>query len=148
MTKRFCAVLDTNIYVAAFFSRNVSSPNKELMQRWRNGEFQVIACEFLKQEIVEKFLARKISPTRLRELLIDLDRLARLIVVGDDEIPSLIPADPDDDVIIACAVKAKADYLVTYDPHFDVLGGEYGGVRIVKALPFLWAVRGDRPPGD
>jgi len=146
VTRRFCAVLDTNIYVAAFFSHNVSSPNKELMQRWRNGEFRVIACEFLKQEIVEKFLVRKISPARLRELLIDLDRLAQLIVFGDDKVPALIPADPDDDVIIACAVKAKADYLVTYDPHFDVLGGEYGGVKIVKALPFLWAVRGDLPP--
>jgi uncharacterized protein len=58
----------------------------------------------------------------------------------------VVPADPDDDVMLACAVVGKADYLVTYDPHFDVVGGEHRGVKITRALPFLWAVRGDQPP--
>ena len=26
--------------------------------------------------------------------------------------------------------------LVTYDPHFDSLGGEYRGIKVVKAIPF------------
>lgn len=32
-------------------------------------------------------------------------------------------------------------YLVTYDPHFDSLQGEYRGVKIVKAIPFLDVLR-------
>ncbi|MEA3459411.1 MAG: hypothetical protein U9R11_01835 [Chloroflexota bacterium] len=37
----------------------------------------------------------------------------------------------------------RADYLVTYDPHFDCLGGEYRGFKIVDGLHFLYVVRGD-----
>jgi hypothetical protein len=35
-----------------------------------------------------------------------------------------------------------------YDPHFDPLHGVYGDIKITKALPFLWAVRGDQPLDD
>lgn len=62
-----------------------------------------------------------------------------------EAIAPMLP-DPDDDVVLACAVAGRADYLVTYDPHFDVLGEQYQGVRVVRPLSFLWAVRGDRPP--
>jgi hypothetical protein len=30
---------------------------------------------------------------------------------------------------------------VTYDPHFDSLQGDYRGIKIVKAIPFLEALR-------
>ena len=50
-------------------------------------------------------------------------------------------SDPDDNVIVACAVEGRANYLVTYDPHFDSLGGEYRGIKVVKAIPFLEALR-------
>jgi predicted nucleic acid-binding protein len=57
-----------------------------------------------------------------------------------EKIENLLP-DPDDNVIVACAVEGKADYLVTYDPHVDPLSGEYQGIRILKAIPFLEALR-------
>ncbi len=52
------------------------------------------------------------------------------------------------DVILACAVIGRADYLVSYDPHFAVLGDNHRGIKITKALPFLWAGRGDVPPAS
>ena len=48
-------------------------------------------------------------------------------------------------VLLACAVVGEANYLVTYDPHFDLLQGVYGSIKITKSLPFLWTVRGDQP---
>jgi len=66
--------------------------------------------------------------------------------VPPEAVSPVIAEDPDDDHILACAVVGKADYLVSYDPHFESLGEEYQGIKITKALPFLWAVRGDRPP--
>jgi hypothetical protein len=36
--------------------------------------------------------------------------------------------------------------IVTYDPHFDCLGGEFQGIRIIDGLHFLYVVRGDRKP--
>jgi predicted nucleic acid-binding protein len=53
----------------------------------------------------------------------------------------VILADPDDDLVIACAVVGQATHLVTYDPHFAVLGGKYQGVHIVDALDFLAVLR-------
>jgi predicted nucleic acid-binding protein len=60
----------------------------------------------------------------------------------------VVNADPDDDQILACATVGEANYLVTYDPHFDLLEGMYRGIEITKALSFLWKVRGDQPPGS
>lgn len=75
-----------------------------------------------------------------------LDSMAEWVNVPDEAIRRVVLADADDDVVVACAVVGNADCLVTYDPHIAALGDSYQGVRITKALPFLWAVRGDRRP--
>ena len=147
MTDLLRAVFDTNVFVSAFLSRNPSSPTKELLRRWENGEFRLIVCAALINEVTEKLLERHIEQERVNGLATLMVGLGDTVHLSSD-ISRLIPADPDDDAIIACALEAKADFLVTYDPHFDVLGGECQGVKIVKALPFLWAVRCDQPPGE
>jgi len=144
--KRFRAVLDTNVFVSAFLSRNPSSPTKELIQRWQADEFTLLVCDALLDEISEKLLERGIDEDQVIEFLALLTRLAEWV----DLLPGMIQpivVDPDDDAIFACALEGKADFLVTYDPHLLSLGDEYQGVKINKALPFLWAVRGDPPRG-
>lgn len=42
----------------------------------------------------------------------------------------------------------SATHIVTYDPHFDVLGGAYHDIPILDGLHFLYVVRGDRPPNE
>jgi putative PIN family toxin of toxin-antitoxin system len=42
---------------------------------------------------------------------------ALAIVVVPAVIPPTVIADPDDDVVLACAVAAEADYVVSGDPH-------------------------------
>ena len=44
-------------------------------------------------------------------------------------------------------MRGGATHLVTYDPHFEVLGGEYEGIKILDGLHFLYVVRGDIKPG-
>lgn len=146
MTEPLRAVLDTNIFVSALLSRNPSSPTRELMQRWRNGEFTLLICDQLLAEVVEKLLAHDVPQQKIEDLVTATLYLAERVDVPERSIAPLIVADPDDDVILACALIGKADYLVSYDPHFDILDGLYKGVRICRALPFLWAVRGDQPP--
>ena len=139
-------VFDTNIFVAAHLSKNPQSPTMELLRRWRQGEFELLYSDDLLVEIDEKFSARGIGDEYKDSLLIELRDLATYVEVKPSDVGSVIIADPDDDFILACAVVSQADYLVTYDAHFDVLEGEYRGVKITQALPFLWAVRGDRLP--
>ena len=138
------AVLDTNVVVAAALSRNPASPNTELLQRLAQGEFDLLTCFTLYAELAEKLSVKQVSLNRAAQILALINALAEWVTLSPDDIEPLLP-DPDDNVVIACAVIGHAHYLVTYDPHFDGLGGEYQGIKIVKALPFLWVVRGDTP---
>ena len=49
---------------------------------------------------------------------------------------SVVPDDPKDDMVVATAVAAKADYLVTGDEKLLRLGS-FHGVRIVTPRAFL-----------
>jgi putative PIN family toxin of toxin-antitoxin system len=138
-------VLDTNVFVSALLSHSPTSPTQELFQRWEADEFTLLISDALLDEVTEKLDVHGISQGRIIELLTLINRLAERVVVPDEAVTPVIEADPTDDLIWACAVLGKADYLVSYDAHFDVLGGEYRGIKITKALPFLWAVREDSP---
>jgi putative PIN family toxin of toxin-antitoxin system len=134
-------VLDTNVFVSAFLSRSPTSPTRELIQRWLAGEFTLLISDALLDELAEKLVERGIEQEQVITFLAMLNSLAEYVEVPTEAVQPVITADPDDDHILACAVVARADYLVSYDPHFAPLNGSYQGVIIVKALPFLWAVR-------
>jgi len=137
------AVLDANVYVAAYLSRNPRSPNKELFRRWRNSQFVLLVSKAILKEVVEKFGELGIDQQLTLELVSHILADAEYVHVSEEDVQPIILADPDDDDVLACAVVRKADYLVTYDPHFDCLGGEYRGIKIVDGLHFLYIVRGD-----
>jgi putative PIN family toxin of toxin-antitoxin system len=139
------AVFDTNIFVAAYLSKNPNSPTVELLQRWLQGEFELLYSDDLLAEIDEKFSARGIGDVHKHSLLVELLDRAPYVHVKPADVQPIILSDPDDDFVLACAIVGQADYLVSYDAHFDILEGEYQGIKITEALPFLWAVRGDKP---
>ena len=137
------AVLDANIYVAAYLSKNPSSPNKELFRRWHAREFALLVSRAILEEIVEKFDELAIDQRLTLEVISHIMADGEYINVTTRDVKRVIANDPDDDHILACAVVGRADYLVTYDPHFDCLGGEYQGIQIIDGLHFLYVVRGD-----
>ena len=140
------AVFDSNVYVAAYLSKNLRSPNKELFQRWRAKEFVLLFSQAILEEVIEKFEQRGVDQALTVELAAFLLADAEYVVTSDDEHLALIVDDPDDDLIMACAIAGQADYVVTYDPHFACLGGEFRGIRILDGLHFLYVVRGDAKP--
>jgi putative PIN family toxin of toxin-antitoxin system len=142
------AVLDTNVPIAAHLSRNPRSPTIELIDRWRAGEFIQLYSDDMLAELQEKFIARQVAPDIAAQYIADLVRLGEYVEVSPEDIKPVITADPDDDLILACAVVGSATHIVTYDPHFDVLGGKYQGIQILDGLHFLYVVRGDKPPGQ
>ncbi|MCC6569383.1 MAG: PIN domain-containing protein, partial [Anaerolineales bacterium] len=78
----------------------------------------------------------------IEEQLTALAQAAEWVIVPNEKIENLL-SDPDDNIIVACALEGKANYLVTYDPHFNSLNGEYKGIKILKAIPFLEVLRKD-----
>ncbi len=141
MTKKPRAVFDTNVFISSSLSRNANSPTRELLSRWKNNEFTLVVCDQIAKELLEKLFERGVDPEAITAQLDALSEAAEWVEVPAEKIEKLL-SDPDDNVIVACAVEGGANYLVTYDPHFDSLKGNYKGIRILKAIPFLEVLRG------
>ena len=67
--------------------------------------------------------------------------LAWLLSVAElvDDIPelSMVPDDPKDNMVVATAVAAKADYLITGDRKHLLHKKEYQGIPIISARSFI-----------
>ncbi len=144
--QRFRAVFDTNVIVAALKSKNPRSPTRELLTRWKNHEFDLLYVADLRLEYAEKLAAKRVEQDAAAAFLDRLAGQAILVPLTKDDLVWRVPADPDDEIVLACAIVGQATHLVTYDPHLSALGEVYQGVRILDGLHFLYVVRGDAPP--
>jgi len=134
-------VFDTNVFIAAALSKSDRSPNKELISRWKAEEFQLVISDGILKEVVEKLISKGIAKEKVIALVTDIFLLADWVEVKSEDIKDLIPKDPADNEVIACALIGKANFLVTYDPHFDILGKIYRGIYIMEPLEFLVFLR-------
>lgn len=78
----------------------------------------------------EKFAAR-LAAAGLTPIGIvgEIRRLAAIAVPLD--VPRVVADDPDDDHVLACALAARADLIVSGDKHLLGLGNAYQGIAIV-----------------
>jgi predicted nucleic acid-binding protein len=74
----------------------------------------------------------------LSALILGYAELATVITPAD--IPPTIIADPADDQILACALAADADMIVSGDKHLHGLGGQYHGISILTPAQALHAI--------
>jgi putative PIN family toxin of toxin-antitoxin system len=106
------AVFDTNVLGAAFAAEGICS---KILTRGRKRQFHLIACPIILQEF-DRVLIKKFSATR-NEARSALRIVSEAIddVVHPSQSVQSVCRDPDDDAILACALEARADYLVTGD---------------------------------
>lgn len=126
------AVFDTNILIAAFLTEGICA---KLMIRARKRDFDLILCDGILDEfkgVLKKKFAT--SPHETSEALIILSEAA-LEIHGPIELIKPICRDSDDDLILACAMDAIADYIVTGDEDLLVLKN-YEGISIVTPREF------------
>lgn len=125
-------VFDTNVYISAIITEGLCS---RLLKRARKGEFSLISCPCIVDEI-KKVLSEKFEASA-EEILSALDVINESVskMVNPDKVVSSICKDKEDDRIIACAFKAKADYLVTGDA--DLLEiRQYKNIKIISPRDF------------
>lgn len=89
----------------------------------------------------EKF-AKRLTQAGLTPLGIvgQLRRLATM--AAPTSVPRVIANDADDDHVLACAITAQADLIVSGDKHLLDLGGDYQGIRIVTPAEAVRLVGG------
>ena len=127
-------VFDTNIVASASFWRG--NPF-DCLKAWAQGKCEAVVSPALLAEYHEtmtglsvRYAARK--PVKWADVLAE----SALLVFPTDRATGATP-DPDDEMILECALAGEADYIVTGDKkHLQALR-EFQNIRIVSPAEFL-----------
>ena len=114
-------VADPGVLVSALLSR-LGAPSL-LLDRWRDGEFELIVSPKLLEELEDaldrpKFRGR-ISRDEVQSYVDGI--VADAVVFPDVHDPPNVTPDPDDDYLVALADVARADVIVSGDVHLTGL---------------------------
>ena len=141
------AVIDTNVLLSGLLWRG--APHA-LIEHVQAGTLSMVSSPTLLAELAEvisraKFddiLAR--SNTSRERSLAEMRQLAEVIV--PPPLPQPVCRDPDDDHVLACALAAQSDLIVSGDA--DLLNlREYQSIRIVAAAEALRLIERAFPGG-
>jgi uncharacterized protein len=131
------AVLDTNVLVAGFVRRTTASPPAQIIDAWRAGAYTLVTSEHiigeLTRTLAEPYFRQRIAAQQADRLVDLLRRRANpttaVVVHG-------VATHQEDDLVLATAVAAQANYLVTGDKRLRDIGS-YEGVQILSPREFL-----------
>jgi len=137
-------VLDTNTLVSAILSPH--GPPRRLLDDARAQVFELCSSPVLMAELLdvvsrEKF-AQRLAAAELTPLGIvgEIRRLATMATPAD--VPRVVTNDADDDHVLACALAAQADLIVSGDRHLLGLGGHYQGIAIMSPAQAMQRIAG------
>jgi len=131
-------VLDANVLVSGLLSHK--GPPGRILDAWMAGQFQL----FVSPQILEE-LRRVLRYPRIQERLASeqvsrlLEKLGQDAELVDGTLKlDVLTRDPSDNVYLACAIEARADYLVTGNSnHFEEAGTISPGINIISPRVFL-----------
>ena len=131
-------VIDTNQFVSSLISKQGKSAR--LVDLWKQQYFILVtSLEIIAEikkvleypHITQKY---KLNKADIQSLLILIEHEA--VIVPNVPVVNVIKDDPDDNKFLACALAAKAEYIVSGDQHLLSLG-RYGSILIVTVKDFL-----------
>lgn len=130
-------VLDTNTVISGLLWKGAP---RQVLDLARSGSISLFTSPELLAEL-EDVLGRKKFAARLRMAQVMVDELvygyaALATTIRVAKIEPVIKADPDDDIVMACAVAAKAEIIASGDSHLLDLK-EYEGIRILTVNQVL-----------
>ncbi len=131
------ALYDTNVLISGLFWPGAP---RQLIHLAVTGLVQVVTCQALLDEL-KSVLIRPGKSFRLTEqeatrVINDVLTYVRLVTLMSEV---TVCRDVDDNIVLACALDGRANYVVTGDPDLLVLG-EFQGIKIVTAREFLEAL--------
>ena len=140
------AVVDSTVLVSAFLTAKPGGASHELLRFAARGAFTLYLSPAIAREIEEVLLTRKhlrerfsYSDEDVRTFIANLTVLAEVTPEITD-VPRIV-RDPNDDMVIACALTVGVDYIVTRDK--DLLSlGSHASIQIITPEAFLTRLRG------
>ena len=131
------AVFDTNVLVSALLWHG---PPHALLEQVRNGSIALITSPALLAELADVIGRAKFDAILLRantsreQVLAQVRQLAE--VVDPPPLPQPVCRDPDDDAVLALALAAKVDCIVSGDDDLLVLE-TFQGIAIITPAQAL-----------
>jgi len=138
------AVLDTNLVLAAHKSKTHRSPNRDVLNRWLDGQFTWLISHDIVAEYTEKLLGKGKPPEIVETFITELILLAETVDIRFFHFRHY-PVDSDDTVFLLCAVNGAASHLVSYDRHILDIGLFYSEFTTCKPMEFLNELRAFHP---
>jgi putative PIN family toxin of toxin-antitoxin system len=131
-------VLDTNVLLSALLFKGTTA---RIVDLWKERR---IICLLSRETFQEFSTALRYPKFALTEeeikAIIEEEVLPYFEVVKAGEKTQGVCSDPDDDKFLSCALGGKAEFIVTGDRRFLILGS-FRSVRIVKVSVFLTLFR-------
>jgi len=143
LKRKLKAVIDTNLFISGLFGRD--SISAKFQDLWINQRFELVTSLETIREV-----SRVLQYPRIRQKFSPKDetlkRFFRLIfrkaiITKDIYKTDRITDDPSDNMFLGSALEAKADYIVSRDPHLRDLK-HYQDIQIVDASTFAKKVTG------
>lgn len=129
----YIVVFDTNILLSALLSTN-SNPFRCLALA-RMGQVESVTCQEILDEFAEKLLVKfKFSEEMAQSAKEEVRKFSRLVEISGTL--KAVPNDPDDDMVVECAVIGNATHIVTGDKHLLSLSN-HESITILKAAEFI-----------
>lgn len=130
---RYIVVFDTNILLSALFS--ITGSPFRCLALAKVGRVESVTCQAILDEFAEKLLMKfKFSDGKVKESVAEVQSFSRLVEISGGL--KVVADDPDDDMVVECAMLAKATHIVTGDKHLLGLG-HFQDIAIMKATDFI-----------
>jgi uncharacterized protein len=128
-------VVDPGVLVSAVLA--AAGRPAEIVERWRDGEFDLVVSPKLLEELAGVLLRQK-----FRDAVEEVDAHSYVallrheaIVVDDPDGPPAVSRDPDDDYLVALGREAGAFAIVSGDAHLTEL--DIPDIRVLTPQQFL-----------
>lgn len=133
------AVFDTNLFVSSLLRKN--GLPAQALAAWRTHRLVLVTSPAIVAEVAATLkyprIRRKypVTDEEISELM-DLLAADAVVVDGTSDVSGSVPDDPDDEMVLACAVEGEAHLIVTGDQHLLALG-DFRGIPVVTVRHLL-----------
>jgi hypothetical protein len=139
------AVLDTNVIISAYL--NAEGKPAQIFSLARENRIEICFSPQIISEIAETLLKPKLVKIHRRNRK-DVFAFTKALAGAAFITPGVmkvdaVKADPDDNIILACAMESYADYIISGDHHLTDLAS-FEGISVVNPDTFLKLM--DRQP--
>ncbi len=124
-------VLDTNVFIAAYFNRK--SASARIIDLCLENKHKLIFSPRLRKEvrlILKNVRAEREFREKIQSLFVNASKVKPTKKVFT------VKEDPEDNKFLECALEGEADYLITSDRHLLELE-EFAQTKICKPTQFL-----------